>query len=64
MKTTRALKYTGPTPAEVGVVPLPEGWPAFDHEEPDEDVRNEKVASGVYALGAAGTKEEPDGNVD
>ncbi|HXG36521.1 MAG TPA: hypothetical protein VNL15_06105 [Dehalococcoidia bacterium] len=42
------LIYIGPDPAEVGVVPLPEGWGAFDHEETDEKLAKEKVASGMY----------------
>lgn len=42
------LIYTGKTLAEVGVVPLPEGWPAFNHDEPDEAAAAEKVASGSY----------------
>ena len=40
------LRYVGPVPD--GLVPLPEGWPAFDHEEPDARVRAEKLASGHY----------------
>lgn len=42
------LKYVGPDPAVVGVVPLPEGWPALDHEEPNEQRAAEKLASGSY----------------
>lgn len=42
------LVYVGPDPAIVGVVPLPEGWPAFDHEETDQARASEKVASGSY----------------
>lgn len=41
-----SLKYIGPEPD--GVVQLPEGWPAFDHDEPDEAVRAAKLASGKY----------------
>lgn len=29
---------------------LPEGWPARDHDEPDEDVAKAKVSSGAYRL--------------
>ena len=47
------LEYTGPDPAAVGIVPLPEGWPAEDHEEPDAVQRAAKVASGRYKLAAA-----------
>lgn len=42
------LKYIGPDPAEIGVVPLPEGWPAALHEEPDKGLAKEKLASGMY----------------
>ena len=42
------LVYIGPNPAEVGIVPCPEGWPAADHSEPDEALAAEKVASGLY----------------
>lgn len=38
----------------LGAIPLPEGWPAEDHEEPDETVAAAKVASGHYEK--AGTK--------
>ncbi len=47
-ETTKRLTYVGPDPAVVGVVPLPEGWPAADHEEANELVAAEKVASGYY----------------
>lgn len=41
------LRYTGG--AAVGVpVPLPEGWPAADHEEPDRQVAARKISSGYY----------------
>ncbi|MGI8423584.1 MAG: hypothetical protein ACR2NO_05655 [Chloroflexota bacterium] len=42
------LIYIGPDPADVGVVPLPEGWSAANHEEPDIDLAAEKVASRMY----------------
>lgn len=43
------LKYIGKTLEEAGgVVPLPEGWPASDHEEPDKDLAREKIKSGNY----------------
>lgn len=42
------LFYVGPSPDEAGGVPLPEGWPAEDHEEPDNVARSEKLASGFY----------------
>lgn len=44
------LRYIGADPAEVGVVPLPEGWPAADHEEADETLGAAKVESGSYEL--------------
>lgn len=42
------LTYIGPLPAAVGGVPLPEGWGAFDHDEDNEELAAEKVASGMY----------------
>lgn len=50
-KTTQIsgeLRYVGPAPADVGVVPLPEGWPAANHSEPDLALLAEKLASGMY----------------
>lgn len=47
-ETTKRLTYVGPDPAVVGVVPLPEGWPAADHEELNEALAAEKLASGFY----------------
>ena len=44
------LKYIGPDPAVLGMVPLPEGWGAFDHEDQDEERAAEKVASGNYEV--------------
>lgn len=52
------LIYTGKTIEEVGVVPLPEGWPTADHEEPDKALAKEKIASGNYR--AAGKDEKPE----
>lgn len=52
-ETTKRLTYVGPDPAVVGVVPLPEGWPAADHEELNEALAAEKVASGYYKGDAA-----------
>ena len=57
------LRYTGPDPASVGVVPLPEGWPAETHDEPDEALAKEKIASGAYAA-ARKVKEVRDGDGD
>lgn len=45
---THTLTYIGPDPAVVGVVPLREGWPAANHEEPDALVSAAKVLSGMY----------------
>lgn len=49
---TVKLKYIGPDPEEIvragGALPLPEGWGALDHEEPDEEIAAAKVASGNY----------------
>lgn len=42
------LRYIGPAPGGAGALPLPEGWLAADHEEPDEAVAAAKVASGMY----------------
>lgn len=41
------LTYVGPDPAVNGVVPLPEGWPAMDHDEPDSDIAAAKLAQRV-----------------
>lgn len=53
------LKYTGPSTAETGVVPLPEGWPATDHEELDPAIAAAKLAFRVYRTGD--TKGRPTG---
>lgn len=49
------LQYTGPAPGG-GLLPLPEGWPPFDHDEPDSRTAALKVQSGLYrpAEAAAG----------
>lgn len=54
---TTTLRYVGPDPATTGVVPLPEGWPAADHDEPNPDRYAAKVASGMYAAVYAPEKE-------
>lgn len=41
------LKFVGKIP-EYGALPLPEGWPAYDHDEPDREIAEAKVASGEY----------------
>ena len=56
------LAYTGPNPeAVIGALPLPEGWEAANHDEPDAAVAAAKVASGFYREpkpAKAATKEE------
>jgi len=53
------LIYTG-KPVPVGsALPLPEGWPAETHIEPDTAVAKAKLASGLYAVKAK--KETPSG---
>lgn len=53
------LAYIGARPSEAGIVPLPEGWPAADHDEPDPARAKAKVASGKYApVPAAKAKED------
>lgn len=42
------LRYIGKTIDQVGVVPLPEGWPAEDHDELDAEVGKAKVRFGAY----------------
>lgn len=53
------LIYIGPSPAEVGIVPCPEGWPAANHNEPDEALAAEKVASGLYRENEASRPRKP-----
>lgn len=52
------LKYIGKTLEEVGVVPLPEGWPAADHDEKDPAVLKAKLASGNYEREGPAPKEK------
>lgn len=42
------LSYCGPDIPAGSAIPLPEGWPAADHDEPDAAVAEAKVASGNY----------------
>ena len=45
------LRYTGPTIGTIplgSALPLPEGWPSEDHDEPDAALAAEKVRSGLY----------------
>ena len=44
------LRYIGPLPEDVGVVPLPQGWPAADHIDNDEERVIEKLESGNYEV--------------
>jgi hypothetical protein len=41
------LTYTGPSGPDT-TLPLPEGWVAADHDEPDEAAAAAKLASGLY----------------
>jgi hypothetical protein len=41
------LRYIAETP-HGAALPLPEGWPAADHDEPDREAADAKVASGAY----------------
>ena len=43
-----ALRYCGPVIRPGEGVPLPQGWPAADHDEPDEALAKEKLASKMY----------------
>lgn len=52
------LRYIGPGPETVGGVPLPEGWPAADHEEPDEE-----IAAAKLELRLKGSRVADDGTV-
>ena len=54
------LVYTGPSITETGVVPLPEGWPAADHNEPDRARAKAKLESNFYKRRRA-TPPEPTG---
>lgn len=56
---THTLTYIGPDPAVVGVVPLPEGWPAANHDESRPEVLAEKLASGRYRAWRADDGDEP-----
>jgi len=42
------LRYVGPAPSPDAVLPLPEGWPAYDHEETQQSEIDAKIASGFY----------------
>jgi hypothetical protein len=55
------LTYCGPEIVPMGGIPLPEGWPSADHDEPDEALAEEKIASGNYK--AADSHDEPDSGI-
>lgn len=44
------LRYSGPSIHPGDGAGLPQGWPAGDHDEPDNDLRKAKLASGNYAV--------------
>ena len=37
------LKYVGPMTFDGSPPPLPQGWPAVDHDEPDEEIAQQKL---------------------
>jgi hypothetical protein len=54
------LRYIGISPVENGgTVPLPEGWPAADHDEDNEELAAQKVASGNYEAIAPAPASKP-----
>ncbi|GIW18739.1 MAG: hypothetical protein KatS3mg064_1896 [Tepidiforma sp.] len=53
------LRYLGPDPAIDAALPLPEGWPAADHDEPDPGLAARKLASGLYGRGDAAEPDRP-----
>jgi len=60
------LTYTGPSGPDT-TLPLPEGWVAADHDEPDETVAAAKLASGLYREAEARgrvTKTKPQEDAD
>ncbi len=59
---THNLTYIGADPAVVGVVPLPENWPAANHEEPDAAIFAEKIAHGSYRTWRTTDGDEPQYN--
>lgn len=58
LKGPIALSYIGPVIRPGEGVPLPEGWPAIDHEEASEEVATAKLASGMYRTGAPTAESE------
>lgn len=59
------LHYLGPKPAIDAALPLPEGWPAADHDEPDPAIAAAKLASGLYAeRSSRGNKRRADSEPD
>lgn len=57
---THSLTYIGANPAIVGVVPLPEGWPAANHAVHDADEFMEKIESGLYRVWQPADGDAPD----
>ena len=53
-----ALIYIGPAIVPGGGIPLPQGWPAIDHAEPDDELRAAKLASGFYEITGVAPAEE------
>jgi hypothetical protein len=45
------LRYIGPTPGPNSAIPLPEGWPAYDHDEPDPVLAEAKLALRMHLPG-------------
>lgn len=58
------LRYVGPRRKAGSAIPLPEGWPAADHVEPDAARAEAKVRSGRYRYQSppAPVHEAPKGN--
>lgn len=59
-----SLRYVGPDPGQVGGVPLPEGWPAASHDEPDAELRAAKLAFEHPAHGRMYAEEAARGDGD
>jgi len=50
------LRYVGPAPSPDAVLPLPEGWPAYDHDETQQSEIDAKIASGFYRAASRSSK--------
>ena len=53
------LRYIGPAIKPGEGIPLPQGYPACDHDESDPELRKAKIASGFYALQETPTTDSP-----